>query len=78
MGLAHGEGNAQATDGFVPMFDGKTLAGWQTTGNWVVEDGVVTLRPREGEKGWQRYDAYLTTEGTKGTPGTKATWALQV
>jgi hypothetical protein len=50
-------------EGFVPMFDGKTLEGWQTTGNWVVEDdGVVTLKPRPGEKGWQRYDAYLTTE----------------
>lgn len=50
-------------DGFVPMFDGKTLKGWQTTGNWVVEkDGSITLKPRPGEKGWQRYDAYLTTE----------------
>ncbi len=52
----------RAKDGFVPMFDGKTLAGWKTTGNWVVEkDGVVTLQPRPGEHGWQRYDAYLTT-----------------
>lgn len=51
------------SDGFVPMFDGKTLAGWVTTGNWIVEeDGVVALHPRPGEKGWQRYDAYLTTE----------------
>ena len=50
-------------DGFVPMFDGKTLKGWRTTGNWIVEaGGVVTLKPRPGEKGWQRYDAYLTTE----------------
>lgn len=49
-------------NGFVPMFDGETLAGWQTTGNWVVEeDGVVTLIPRPGEEGWQRYDAYLST-----------------
>ena len=53
---------SEANDGFVPMFDGKTLAGWKTTGNWVVEKGgVVTLHPREGEHGWQRYDAYLTT-----------------
>ena len=50
-------------EGFVPMFDGKTLKGWQTTGNWAVGDnGVVTLKPRPGEEGWQRYDAYLTTE----------------
>ena len=49
-------------DGFVPMFDGKTLKGWKTTGNWVVEkDGLIALHPREGEHGWQRYDAYLTT-----------------
>lgn len=49
-------------DGFVNLFDGKTLAGWVTTGNWIVEDGgVVALHPRPGESGWQRYDAYLTT-----------------
>ena len=53
---------AGAKDGFVPMFDGKTLAGWKTTGNWIVEkDGVISLHPRPGERGWQRYDAYLTT-----------------
>jgi len=47
---------------FVPMFDGKTLAGWNTTGNWIVkEGGVITLVPRPGEEGWKRYDAYLTT-----------------
>lgn len=52
-----------ADNGFVPMFDGKTLAGWQTTGNWIVEkDGVVSLHPRPGEAGWKRYDAYLTTQ----------------
>ena len=33
---------------------------WTTTGNWsLAKDGVVTLSPRKGEKGWQRYDAYL-------------------
>ncbi len=53
------------TDGFVPMFNGKDLAGWKTTGNWKVEAGVdVTLEPRPGEEGWQRYDAYLTTQRT--------------
>ena len=49
--------------GFTPMFNGKDLTGWQTTGNWVVqEDGTVTLKPRPGESGWQRYSAYLTTK----------------
>jgi hypothetical protein len=52
-----------ADDGFVSMFDGVTLNGWKTTGNWKVEEGgVVALHPRPGEKGWQRYDAYLTTD----------------
>jgi hypothetical protein len=33
---------------------------WTTTGNWKLDkDGVVSLQPRPGEKGWQRYDAYL-------------------
>ncbi len=49
--------------GFVKMFNGKDLAGWNTTGNWVVEKGnIVTLKPRPGETGWTRYKDYLTTE----------------
>ncbi len=48
--------------GFTPMFNGKDLSGWQTTGNWVVEgNNVVTLKPRPGEHGWRRYGDYLTT-----------------
>ncbi|MBL7037823.1 MAG: DUF1080 domain-containing protein [Pirellulaceae bacterium] len=61
-GGLHAADADDANDGFVPLFDGKTLTGWNTTGNWIVEeDGIVTLHPREGEHGWQRYDAYLTT-----------------
>ena len=38
---------------------------WETKGNWRLQDGVVSLTPREGERGWQRYDAYLwCTTGT--------------
>jgi hypothetical protein len=49
--------------GFAPMFDGKTLEGWKTTGNWVYEEwGLLTLQPRPGETGWQRYDAYIMTD----------------
>jgi hypothetical protein len=52
-------------DGFVPLFNGKDLSGWKTTGNWVVnKNGVVTLKPRPGETGWQRFDAYLMSERT--------------
>jgi hypothetical protein len=54
---------AYGADDFKPMFNGKDLTGWKTTGNWVVEDEkTVTLKPRPGEKGWQRYDAYIMTE----------------
>ncbi|HCQ78557.1 MAG TPA: hypothetical protein DIV46_01140, partial [Verrucomicrobiales bacterium] len=49
--------------GFVELFNGKDLTGWQTNGNWVVEkDNVITLKPRPGESGWQRYPDYLTTK----------------
>jgi hypothetical protein len=29
-------------DGFVPLFDGKTLHGWQTTGNWIVPRKITS------------------------------------
>jgi hypothetical protein len=33
---------------------------WVTKGSWTIDkEGVVTLTPREGEKGWSRWDAYL-------------------
>jgi len=50
---------AAKKEGFKPLFNGKNLDGWTTTGNWFVEDGILRLEPRPGEKGWQRYDAYL-------------------
>ena len=54
---------AAGDDGFRQMFNGKDLTGWKTTGNWIVEkDNVIALKPRPGERGWQRYDAYLTTD----------------
>ena len=54
-----------ADDGFREMFNGKDLTGWKTTGNWIVEkDNIIALHPRPGERGWTRYDAYLTTDRT--------------
>ncbi|MCK5863057.1 MAG: DUF1080 domain-containing protein [Candidatus Hydrogenedentes bacterium] len=48
---------------FVPMFNGEDLTGWNTTGNWIVEnETTITLKPRPGEKGWTRYADYLTTD----------------
>lgn len=39
---------------------GDLSKNWNTKGNWnLADNGVVALKPREGEKGWQRYDAYL-------------------
>ena len=50
-------------DGFVSLYNGKDLTGWKTTGNWIPQkDGSLLIHPRPGEKGWQRYDAYLTSE----------------
>lgn len=50
-------------DGWIKLFNGKDLTGWVTKGNWVVEDGgVLAIKPRPGEEGWQRYDAYIYTE----------------
>lgn len=52
LGLASGQENLLA--------GGDLAKYWTTTGNWKLEsDGVVALEPRPGEKGWQRYDAYL-------------------
>ena len=55
--------HSQETDGFVNMFNGKDLTGWKTNGNWVIEENnILTLKPREGESGWKRFDAYIMTE----------------
>ena len=45
---------------WVTLYNGKDLTGWQTTGNWLPQkDGSLLIKPRKGEKGWQRYSAYL-------------------
>ena len=53
--------------GFVPLLTGTDLSGWQTTGNWIPEEPHgVTLKPRPGERGWQRYHHYITTDRPSG------------
>lgn len=54
--------------GWTDLLAGGDLAkNWTTTGNWKLDsNGVVTLTPRPGEKGWQRYDAYLWANKTHG------------
>ncbi|MEM7456863.1 MAG: DUF1080 domain-containing protein [Planctomycetota bacterium] len=49
--------------GFVSLYNGEDLTGWKTEGNWLPqEDGSLLIEPREGENGWQRYDAYIWSE----------------
>ena len=41
--------------GWVTLYNGKDLTGWQTTGNWLPQkDGSVLIQPRKGEKGQRR------------------------
>ena len=49
---------------FKNLYNGSDLSGWKTTGNWILQDDhrSLMIQPRAGEKGWQRYDAYLWTE----------------
>lgn len=48
---------------FKSLYNGKDLTGWTTTGNWLPqEDGSLLIQPREGEKGWERYGAYLWSD----------------
>ncbi len=45
---------------WVTLYNGKDLTGWQTTGNWLPQkNGSLLIKPRSGERGWQRYSAYL-------------------
>jgi len=47
-------------EGFTVLYDGKNLDGIETEGNWKIqEDGSLFLEPREGEKGWSRYNHYI-------------------
>lgn len=54
----------KAKEGWLDLLEGNDLSRhWTTRGNWSInDDGVVTLQPRPGEKGWARFDAYLWSE----------------
>lgn len=58
----HAKDHADEHDGFVPLFNGTDLTGWKTQGNWVVEDGLLVIKPVKGKSGWQRYKDYLYTD----------------
>jgi len=58
--VAASTSSADDKEGWINLLEGDALAKhWTTKGNWKLDDGVVTLEPRPGESGWQRYDAYL-------------------
>ena len=52
-----GEPNAltetEKTEGFQLLFDGKTLEGWEHSGNWMVEDGTLTRKDKGGSLIWK-------------------------
>jgi hypothetical protein len=54
-GACAGQAPIQQADGFVPLFDGRTLEGWVVentdAGNFSVQDGVLHV---EGPEGWLR------------------------
>jgi hypothetical protein len=52
---------AVENDGWVNLLEGNDLSKhWTTEGNWSIDqDGVVALKPRPGERGWSRFNAYL-------------------
>jgi hypothetical protein len=56
-----GQPEKDSSAGWVDLLEtGDLSRHWTTKGNWkLAADGVVTLQPRPGEKGWSRFDAYL-------------------
>ena len=57
------KGDASTKDWSEPLAGNELAKHWTTTGNWQLAEGVVSLKPRAGESGWTRYDAYLWLEG---------------
>jgi hypothetical protein len=52
-------------EGFVPLFNGKDLSGWQTTGDWVYEqDGVLAAKPQGRRRLFPDPDLFLWSEAT--------------
>ena len=39
--------------GFEPLFDGKSFAGWEQKGNWVIEDGAFYRKAKGGDLTWK-------------------------
>ena len=50
----------------VPLAADDLTKKCKTEGNWTLKDGVATLTPSEGQRGWQRYGHYLWMNGEFG------------
>lgn len=60
-----GDEAAMGDQGFVPLFNGKDLSGWQTTGRWVYESGgVLALKPTGRRRLIPDYQSFLWTRAT--------------
>ena len=46
-----------------PLSADELTEHFTTAGNWTLADGVATLTPSEGQRGWQRYGHYLWLKG---------------
>ncbi|MDG2409071.1 MAG: DUF1080 domain-containing protein [Pirellulales bacterium] len=58
-----GDLGGDTTSTWQRLLNGKNLSGWSTSGNWKVkENQVLSIKPRVGEHGWQRYADYLWTD----------------
>jgi hypothetical protein len=57
--------NEHGDKGFVPLFNGKDLSGWQTTGNWVYEpDGVLAVKPKGRRRLFPDYNSFLWSKAS--------------
>lgn len=81
-GLSHSaEPKVESEDGFVTLFDGKSLKGWQgSTDGYVVEDGVLTCLEKGGGNLYtdKEYDNFVVRFEFLLTPGANNGLGLRV
>jgi len=57
--------NEDGNEGFVPLFNGKDLSGWQTEGHWVYEpDGVLAAKPKGRRRLFPDHGLFLWSKAT--------------
>ncbi len=58
--LAAAPAQRKDQDGFIPLFNGTDLKGWQPATNWAVEGGLIVLKDRSDRQ--EHNDNYLWTQ----------------